>query len=117
MVMQRLGLAGEEEEQGQGVVLALIVSVLLLAALGLTLVWLNIERTKLAYNLQSMQRSMETRLELNAKLGVERDQLLSPRELGKKAADLGLRAALPGQIRRMPPLKEEQASANATARQ
>ncbi len=99
--MQRLGLAGGEEGGDQGIVLALLVSGLLLVALGLTLVWLNIERTKLAYNLQVLQREGEKRLELNAKLAVEREHLLSPYVLGKKADAMGLHTPQSGQIRRM----------------
>ena len=81
--------------------LALIVSGAMLAALGLTLVWLNIERTKLAYRLRALQHVMDERIDLNAKLSVEREHLLAPRALGKKAESMGLGPAKTGQIRRM----------------
>jgi hypothetical protein len=91
----------EESSGGQSLVLAMVIAVATLAALALTLVWLNIERTKLAYLERTLQRDMGQVLDLNAKLGVERDHLLSPHELGRKAESFGLRPAKPGQIRRM----------------
>ncbi len=96
-------------ENEQNVVLALIVSVLLLLAMSLFLVWLNIERTKLGYQVRQLQLDVDARTELNAKLGVERDHLLSPHYLGKKAAALGLFTAQPGQTRRMgfPPIQNK----------
>ena len=108
MAGERLGFLSSssqepEESSGQGTVLALVVSVICLAALGLTLVWMNIERTKLAYRVRTLQQDVDTRMELNAKLSVEREHLLSPQELGRKAEILGLHTALPGQIRRMEP--------------
>lgn len=98
-----------EGRGGQKLVLPLVMAVACLAALGLTLVWLNVERTKLAYKVRGLQREVEQRLDLNAKLGIEREHLLSPHELGKKAETLGLGAAKPGQIRRV-----EQPRYNAT---
>lgn len=89
-----------EAKQGN-LVLALVISVAALAALALTLVWLNIERTKLAYRIRTLQHEAAQISDLNAKLGIERELLLSPRELGKKAERAGLGPAKPGQIRRM----------------
>lgn len=102
-LISRLGFGGGEEEEGkgQGLVLALIISVSCLAALALTLVWLNIERTKLAYRVRVLQQEVEQTADLNAKLSVEREHLLSPHSLGKKAEAMGLGAAKPGQIRRV----------------
>jgi hypothetical protein len=91
----------EEPSGGQRLVLAMVISVATLAALALTLVWLNIERTKLAYRERTLQRDMGHVLDLSAKLSVERDHLLSPHELGRKAESLGLGPAKPGQLRRM----------------
>ncbi|MCL1939076.1 MAG: hypothetical protein FWG04_00235 [Desulfovibrionaceae bacterium] len=89
-------------EAGQSsLVLALIISVTTLAALALTLVWLNIERTKLAYRVRTLQSEVAQITDLNAKLGIEREHLLSPHELGKKAERMGLGPAKPGQIRRL----------------
>jgi hypothetical protein len=91
----------EETSGGQRLVLAMVISVATLAALAMTLVWLNIERTKLAYLERTLQRDVGQVLDLNAKLAVERDHLLSPHELGRKAEKFGLSPAKPGQIRRM----------------
>lgn len=99
----------QEGEGGQGLVLVLVISVATLVALALTLVWLNIERTKLAYDVNTLQRELKQIRDLNSKLSVEREHLLSPHELGKKAELLKLGSAKPGQIRRMldePPVSE-----------
>lgn len=93
-------LQPREEGQG-GLVLALVLSAAMLAALALTLVWLNIERTKLAYRVRTLQHEASQVADLNAKLSIEREHLLSPHQLGKKAEQLGLGPAKPGQIRRM----------------
>lgn len=84
-----------------GWLLALIVSALSSLVMGLTLVWLNIERMDMAYNLRRFHAEIEDRRNLKAKLEVERDRLLSPYELGRKATALGMRDAKPGQIRRI----------------
>ena len=89
------------ENPGQYLVLAMIVSVLGSLALGLTLVWLNLERTRLAYDIRTMQREVGIRADLGAKLQAEREFLLSPHVLGAKAEQLGLYTAKPGQVRRM----------------
>lgn len=103
-LMQRLGLspsAGESEPGGQRLVLALVLLGAMLAALSLSLVWLNLERTSLSYKVRELQRQVQEGLDLNAKLGIERDHLLSPHELGRKAEAMGLGSARPGQIRRL----------------
>lgn len=69
--------------------------------LGLTLAWLNIERTDLAYGLKTMQGEAKELEDHVAKLRVERDNLLAPYRLEKMAEKLGLDAAKAGQIRRM----------------
>lgn len=84
-----------------GWLLAIILSVLSSLVIGLSLVWLNIERMDMAYNQRRMQGELEDRRSLKAKLEVERDRLLSPYELGRKAQALGMRDAKPGQIRRI----------------
>ncbi|MDR0339096.1 MAG: hypothetical protein LBH65_02335 [Desulfovibrio sp.] len=93
--------AGLVSGEGQRLILPLIIAAACLTALALTLVWLNIERTKLAYRERILQQRLDRELDLNAKLGVERELLLSPHELGKKAEVLGLGTARPGQIRRL----------------
>jgi hypothetical protein len=94
---------GGRDGRGQGLVLALILSLASLAAIGLLLVWLNLERTKLAYKARNLQHEAEQARDLNSKLSVEREHLLSPAQLGKKAELMGLGPAKPGQIRRMEP--------------
>lgn len=94
-------LARFEQDGGRRLVLPLIVAVAMAAALALTLVWLNIERTKLAYRIRTLQQEVERSLDMNAKLSVEREHLLSPHALGRQAEEFGLGPARPGQIRRM----------------
>ena len=96
--------AKDKEGPGRGIVLALILSAMLFIALALFLVWLNVERTRLAYRAHSLQRDLDARMELQSKLEVERNFLISPQELSKRAAAMGLRPALPGEIRRMEPV-------------
>ncbi len=86
---------------GKGIILGLVLSLSASAALGLFLVWLNTEGTRLAYKVRDYQRAVESSFEINAKLKVEHSFRMSPQELAKKAADLGLRAPRPGEIRRM----------------
>ena len=78
-----------------GWLLAFIISLLLSLLMGLALVWLSIERTDKAYSIR--QRAV-----LKTKLEVERDRLLAPHVLRRKAIQLGMSEAKPGQIRRMP---------------
>ncbi len=76
--------------------------------LGLTLVWLNIERVNMAYELKKLQAEV-TKLEAHeAKLTVERDNLLSPYRLRKLAKDYGLEEAGTGQMRVMEPDNEQE---------
>lgn len=115
MAEERTADGAGKSPDGQRLVLPLIIAVACLAALALTLVWLNIERTKLAYRVRTLQREVEQSLDLNAKLSVEREHLFSPHELGKKAEALGLGAAKPGQIRRVEQVPAVNATANANA--
>ena len=104
-VLNRFGLGdadtGDAEHGGQAMVMALVFSLSVLAAIALLLVWLNIERTKLAYTACNLQREVEAAQELNGKLIIERESLLRHGRLGDKADQLGLGPAKPGQIRRM----------------
>jgi len=89
-------------ETGQGgLVLPMVISVTILVALALALTWLNIERTKLAYRVRVLQNEVVRITDLNANLSIEREHLLSPHELRKKAERMGLGPARPGQIRRI----------------
>jgi cell division protein FtsL len=71
--------------------------------LGLALVWCNIERLDMAYEIKRLEGAVDMGRELNAKLEVERDNLLSPYRLTSKARELGLRPAGQGEIRKLPP--------------
>lgn len=84
-----------------GWLLALILSLLLSLFTGLALVWLSIERTDKAYTIRQLRNDVEQRAVLKTKLEVERDRLLAPSVLGRKAVQLGMTEARPGQIRRM----------------
>ena len=77
------------------------VSGVVTVALGLTLAWLNIERTDLAYGLKSLQSQAKDLEDHAAKLQVERDNLLAPYRMEKMAKELGLGDAKSGQVRRV----------------
>ena len=90
-----------------GWLLAFIISLLLSLLMGLALVWLSIERTDKAYSIRQLRNEVEQRAVLKTKLEVERDRLLAPHVLRRKAIQLGMSEAKPGQIRRMPDLGPE----------
>ena len=85
-----------------GWLLAFIISLLLSLLMGLALVWLSIERTDKAYSIRQLRNEVEQRAVLKTKLEVERDRLLAPHVLRRKAIQLGMSEAKPGQILRMP---------------
>ena len=85
-----------------GWLLAFIISLLLSLLMGLALVWLSIERTDKAYSIRQLRNEVEQRAVLKTKLEVERDRLLAPHVLRRKAIQLGMSESKPGQIRRMP---------------
>ncbi|MEL7642344.1 MAG: hypothetical protein AAGU21_22130 [Solidesulfovibrio sp.] len=85
-------------------------SLVLLLVFGLGLVWLNIERVDLAYELNKMQRQIDEVETLAAKLEVERNTLITPARLREVARDYGLGPARPGQIRRVTASGEIEAS-------
>ena len=85
-----------------GWLLAFIISLLLSLLMGLALVWLSIERTDKAYSIRQLRNEVEQRAVLKTKLEVERDRLLAPHVLRRKAIQLGMSEAKPGLIRRMP---------------
>lgn len=86
-----------------GWLLSLLLLLLLSLMTGLMLVWLSIERTDMAYSIRQLRSEVERRAVLQTKLEVERDRLLAPSVLGRKAAAFGMREARPGQIRRLTP--------------
>lgn len=90
-----------EQSGGDNLVPALVLSCALNVALGLGLVLVSIERSELGYGVRRLEGEVKARLSHATDLEVERGRLLSPYALEKKAAELGMRAARPGQIRRM----------------
>ena len=82
-------------------IVVLVLSVLCNIVLGLGLVWSNIEQVDIAYRLKKLQDSLAERQTHFRKLGLERDNLLSPYRLNKKAEELGMRPASAAQIRRL----------------
>ncbi|HML52599.1 MAG TPA: hypothetical protein PKC79_00745 [Solidesulfovibrio magneticus] len=85
-------------------------SLALLLAFGLGLVWVNIERVDLAYELNKIQRQIDEMETLSAKLEVERNTLVTPARLRELAKEHGLGPARPGQIRRVAANGEIEAS-------
>lgn len=92
---------GRDGVPGIGWVLALALSLATGLALGLALVWVNIERTNLGYGVRRLKGELESRQAHTIGLEVERDRLLSPYMLDKKAKELGMGPAKAGQNRRM----------------
>lgn len=79
----------------------IILSLLGNFVLALILVWANTQRAGLAYDLKRQQRQIAELANHGDKLGVERDRLLSPYYLDRKAAQQGLRSAEQNQKRFM----------------
>lgn len=67
--------------------------------LGLGLVWVNIERVDLAYELKTLERELQEKQEQHSKLQVERHYLLAPATLRDRAEKAGLRPPRRDQIR------------------
>ncbi|EPR44455.1 hypothetical protein dsx2_1564 [Desulfovibrio sp. X2] len=83
----------------RGDLTALLLLLALLLTLGLSLVWLNIERWDLAYRIEHQEQELENKTALVAKLEVERSNLLSPQRIREMAQQFGLAQAKSGQIR------------------
>ncbi|MBO6170622.1 MAG: hypothetical protein J6N67_00465 [Desulfovibrio sp.] len=79
----------------------LVLGLLSPMVMGLVQVWCNIERMDTMYFINIQQNTLRERQALRAKLEVERERLLSPYELRRKAQEFGMREPRPGQIRRM----------------
>ena len=92
--------SAKEKDSGR-LIPALVLTCALNVALGLGLVLVSIERTELGYSARRLEGEVRTRADHANELEVERGRLLSPYRLERKAVELGLRAAKPGQIRRM----------------
>ena len=91
----------KDVKQPGGLVPILVLSCAVNVALGLGLVLISIERTELGYAARKLEGMVKAKSDHANELEVERGRLLSPYVLEQKAAELGMRAARPGQIRRM----------------
>ncbi len=81
--------------------LSVAFSLFLMLVFGLGLVWLNMERVDLAYRIDQLQKGIEDKEALVAKLEVERNTLITPHRLRALARHYGLGPAKSGQIRRI----------------
>ncbi len=79
--------------------LCVVIGVLSAMIMTLVLVWVNIERTDISYFMTTLQVDLREKQVHKTKLEVEREYLLSPRELGRRAKDLKLHQPEPGQVR------------------
>ena len=82
--------------------LMLIISLLFTMTLGVGMVWVSIDRSDLAFHISQSQRDLASRIALHHKLEIERDRLLALGDLRHKAERMGMTAAQPWQIRRLP---------------
>ena len=90
-----------KERGSTGWLVCIVLGVLSCLMMGLVMVWSNIERVDINYFINQLQVSVRERQEHKAKLETEREFLLSPNELGRRAATLGMRQPGPGQVRRI----------------
>lgn len=84
-----------------GWLLIIALGILSSMVMSLVMVWCNIERMDTNYFINILQVDVRDRQAHRAKLEVEREHLLSPYELGRKAVDFGMHQPKPGQVRRM----------------
>lgn len=87
--------------QDRGWLVVLAMELLAIPLMGLVLVWGGIERTDTTYFINIVQNEVREKEALKAKLEVERERLLAPRELRSKAEILGMHEPAPGQVRRL----------------
>ncbi|GAU07815.1 hypothetical protein [Desulfoplanes formicivorans] len=80
---------------------AVIIAFCCAVFLAMGLVWVNIQRVDLAYDLQKMQALLSQKEELNVKLEIERNNLLAPARLRSVARKAGLYEVRPGQMRKL----------------
>ena len=85
----------------KGWVAAFFFSIAGALVLGLSSVWLNIERMDLAYDLNKLEKELANRTALVSKLELERNNLISPYRLKRLASMYGLVPVGPGQMRIM----------------
>ncbi len=91
----------QKPKPARGWLLLLVLEALAIPVMGLVLVWSGIERTDTTYFINIAQNEARERQTLHAKLEVERDRLLSPYELRRRAEEFGMKEPKAGQIRRM----------------
>lgn len=87
----------------KGWIILLSLEALAIPVMGLLLVWSGIERTDTTYFINIAQNEMRERQILHAKLQVERERLVSPYELRKRAEQFGMKEPKSGQVRSMEP--------------
>ena len=83
-----------------GWLLLIVLGILSCMVMSLVMVWVNIERMDTSYFINILQEDIREKQALKAKLEVEREHLLSPYELGRRAEAFGMHQPKPGQIRR-----------------
>lgn len=89
------------KRSGKSWLLISVMFVMFLVVMGLILVWSNIERMDTKYLINRAQNELNERRAHRAKLEVERERLLSPYELKRKAQEFGMREATADQVRRL----------------
>ena len=95
-------MADKGRQMGEGLnnrVVIMGASVFITLCLCLGTVWMNVERANLGYKLKELKVAVGKLETHNAKLEVERDNLLSPYRLNEEAEKMGMRLAAPGQLR------------------
>lgn len=93
------GIGSKRGSSGWLLIIAL--GILSCMVMSLIMVWINIERMDTSYFINILQVDVRERQAHKAKLEVEREHLLSPYELGRRAEAFGMHQPRPGQIRRM----------------
>lgn len=85
----------------RGWIWVMAVEALAIPVMGLILVWSGIERTDTTYFINIAQNEVRERQILHGKLQVEKERLVSPYELRRRAEGFGMKEPAPGQVRRM----------------
>lgn len=88
-------------KSSRGWLVTIALEMLSLPVMGMILVWSGIERTDTSYFINIAKNEVRERQALHAKLEVERERLLSPYELRRKAEEYGMKEPQAGQVRRM----------------
>lgn len=83
-----------------GWLLVIVLGILSCLVMSLVMVWVNIERMDTSFFINTIQVDIREKQAHKAKLEIEREHLLSPYELGRRAEHFGMHQAKPGQIRR-----------------